>query len=215
MPVNILIAEDHAIMRQGLMVLLEEQPDFRIAGQAQDGREAVELARELKPDIVIMDIDMPEKNGILATKEICSENPDCRVIGLSMLTTSQFITGMFEVGARGYVPKDSAFEELSAAIDSVLKGQMYLSPAVSKTVLTDYVSRIRSDKSSQDSILSDREKQVLQLIAERKASKEIAPRLHVSLNTVIRHRQNIMDKLELHSVAELTRYAIREGLIRA
>jgi len=215
MPVNILIAEDHAIMRQGLMVLLEEQPDFRIAGQAQDGREAVELARELKPDIVIMDIDMPEKNGILATKEICSENPDCRVIGLSMLTTSQFITGMFEVGARGYVPKDSAFEELSAAIDSVLKGQMYLSPAVSKTVLTDYVSRIRSDKSSQDSILSDREKQVLQLIAEGKASKEIAPRLHVSLNTVIRHRQNIMDKLELHSVAELTRYAIREGLIRA
>lgn len=215
MPVNILIAEDHAIMRQGLMVLLEEQPDFRIAGQAQDGREAVELARELKPDIVIMDIDMPEKNGILATKEICSENPDCKVIGLSMLTTNQFITGMFEVGACGYVPKDSAFEELSAAIDSVLKGQMYLSPAVSKTVLTNYVSRIRSDKSSQDSILSDREKEVLQLIAEGKASKEIAPRLHVSLNTVIRHRQNIMDKLELHSVAELTRYAIREGLIRA
>lgn len=214
MPINILIAEDHAIMRQGLMVLLEGEAEFNVVGQAQNGAEAVELARKLKPDIVIMDIDMAEKNGILATKEICSENPDCKVVGLSMLTTNQFIKGMFEAGAVGYVPKNGAFEELALAINSVLKGQMYLSPAISKTVLTDYLIRVKNDTST-CSVLSDRESEVLQLIAEGKVSKEIATKLHVSLNTVIRHRQNIMDKLGFHNVAELTRYAIREGIIQA
>ena len=214
MPVNILIAEDHEIMRQGLIVLFEGEPEFNIVGQAQSGVEAIELARKLKPEVAIMDIEMAEMNGILATKEICIENPDCKVIGLSMLTTNQFITGMFEAGAVGYVPKNGAFEELSIAIDSVLKGQMYLSPSISKAILTDYLGRIKNDKSAPPA-LSDREKQVLQLIAEGKGSKEIAPRLYVSLNTVIRHRQNIMDKLDLHSVAELTRYAIREGIIQA
>jgi DNA-binding NarL/FixJ family response regulator len=215
MPVNILIAEDHAIMREGLQVLLEAEPDFKVVAQAQNGREAVELSRKFKPDVIIMDIDMPEKNGILATKEICSENGDCKVIGLSMLTTNQFITGIFEAGARGYIPKEGAFEELAIAINSVLKGQMYLSPIISKTVLTDYLANIREGKPIINSVLSDREKEVLQLIAEGRASKEIANRLHVSINTIIRHRQKIMDKLELHGVAELTRYAIREGYIQA
>ncbi|MGD8786659.1 MAG: response regulator transcription factor [Phycisphaerales bacterium] len=215
MPANILIAEDHAIMREGLQVLLETEPDFKVVAQAQNGREAVELSRKFKPDVVIMDIDMPEKNGILATKEICSENCDCKVIGLSMLTTNQFITGIFEAGGRGYIPKEGAFEELAIAIDSVLKGQMYLSPIISRTVLTDYLARIREGKPTTNSVLSDREKEVLQLIAEGRVSKEIANRLHVSINTIIRHRQKIMDKLELHCIAELTRYAIREGYIQA
>lgn len=195
-------------------MLLEAEPDFKVVAQAENGREAVELSRKLRPDVVIMDIDMPEKNGILATKEICSVNSDCKVIGLSMLTSNQFITGLFEAGAQGFVPKDGAFEELATAINSVLKGQMYLSPIISKKVLMDYIARIKDDKLKTTLVLSDREKEVLQLIAEGKASKEISNRLHVSVNTIIRHRQNIMDKLELHSVAELTRYAIREGLIR-
>jgi len=214
MPINILIAEDHAMMRQGLMVLLEGEAEFNVVGQAQNGIEAVELARKLKPDIVIMDIDMAEKNGILATKEICSDNPHCKVVGLSMLTTNHFIKGMFEAGAVGYVPKNGAFEELAIAINSVFKGQIYLSPIISRTILTNYLIRVKNDTST-CLVLSGRESEVLQLIAEGKVSKEIAAKLHVSLNTVIRHRQNIMDKLDLHNVAELTRYAIREGIIQA
>ncbi len=196
-------------------MLLEAESDFKVIAHAQNGRQAVELSRQLRPDVVIMDIDMPEKNGILATKEICSENGDCKVVGLSMLTSSQYIGSLFEAGAQGYVPKDGAFEELAAAINSVLKGQMYLSPIVSRKILTDYITRISDCEPSTASELSDREKEVLQLIAEGKGSKEIANKLHLSANTIIRHRQNIMDKLELHSIAELTRYAIREGIIQA
>lgn len=215
MPVDILIAEDHAIMREGLQALLKAEPDFNVVAEAHNGQQAVELSRKFRPDIVIMDIDMSVKNGILATKEICSENPDCMVIGLSILTANQFVAGIFDAGAHGYVPKEGAFEELVTAIKSVLKGQMYLSPIISKSVLTYYLNRNKNDISTITSVLSDREKEVLQLIAEGKASKEIANILHISTNTIIRHRQNIMDKLELHSIAELTRYAIREGLIRA
>jgi two-component system response regulator NreC len=137
------------------------------------------------------------------------------VVGLSMLSSNQYISGLFEAGAQGYVPKDGAFEELTTANNSVLKGQMYLSPIVSRNILTDYVTRVSACKPKTNLELSDREKEILQLIAEGKGSKEISNRLHISINTIIRHRQNIMDKLELHSVAELTRYAIREGLIQA
>lgn len=196
-------------------MLLEAEPDFKVIAHAQNGRQAVELSRKLRPDVVIMDIDMPEKNGILATKEICSDNADCKVVGLSMLTSNQYIGNLFEAGAQGYVPKDGAFEELTLAINSVLKGQMYLSPIVSRNILTDYVTKMGSCKPKTTLVLSEREKEILQLIAEGKASKEISNRLHLSVNTIIRHRQNIMDKLELHSIAELTRYAIREGLIQA
>ena len=213
MPINILIAENHTVMCEGLQMLLESEADFKVVAQAKNGQEAVNMSRQFDPDVVIMDIDMPEKNGILATKDICRENPNCKVIAFSMLTASQYVTGMFEAGASGYVPKESAFDELVSAIKSVLKGQMYLSPAISKTMITHCLSKTEIGHANTASILSDREKEVLQLIAEGKISKEIATRLHVSTNTVLRHRQNIMEKLGLHNIAELTKYAIREGLI--
>ena len=213
MPINILIAENHTVMCEGLQMLLESEADFKVVAQAKNGQEAVDMSHQFDPDVVIMDIDMPEKNGILATKEICRENPNCKVIGFSMLTANQYVTGMFEAGASGYVPKESAFDELVSAIKSVLKGQMYLSPVISKTVITHCLSNTGTSNAATASILSDREKEVLQLIAEGKISKEIAARLHVSPNTVLRHRQNIMEKLELHNIAELTKYAIREGLV--
>ncbi len=212
MQINIIIAEDHIVMREGLQMLLESEDDFKVVAQAGNGHQAIEMNREFKPDVVIMDIDLPEKNGILATKEICRENPGCKVIGFSMLTANQYVTGIFEAGAMGYVPKESAFEELVCAIKSVLKGQMYISPTISKTFLTHYMSKSGNPEAS---VLSDREKEVLQLIAEGKVSKEIASKLHLSNNTVIRHRQNIMDKLKLHNIADLTRYAIREGFVHA
>ena len=213
MATSILIAEDHTVMCEGLQMLLESEPDFKVVAIAKNGREAVEMSRQLNPDIVIMDIDMSEKNGILATKEICTENSYCKVIGFSMLTANQYVTGMFQAGAVGYIPKESAFEELVTAIHSVLRGQMYLSPIISKSVLTHYLAN-QNDENAASSILSDREKEILQLIAEGKTSKEISSALHISNNTVVRHRQNIMDKLELHNIADLTRYAIREGYIQ-
>ena len=213
MEIKILIAEDHAVMCEGLQMLLETETDFKVVAIAKNGREAVEMSRQFNPDIVIMDIDMSEKNGMLATKEICSENPYCKIIGFSMLTANQYITGMFQAGAAGYIPKESAFEELVKAIRSVLKGQMYLSPVISRTFLTHYLTNQSNENITPESILSDREKEILQLIAEGKTSKEISSALHISNNTVIRHRQNIMDKLELHNIADLTRYAISEGYI--
>ncbi|MBN2588305.1 MAG: response regulator transcription factor [Sedimentisphaerales bacterium] len=213
MTINILIAENHTVMCEGLQILLESESDLNVVSIAKNGREAVEISRQLNPDIVIMDIDMPEKNGILATREICTENPSCKVIGFSMLTANQYVTDMFQAGAVGYIPKESAFEELVTAIHSVLKGQMYLSPIISRTILTHFITNQNNENTSSISILSDRELEILQLIAEGKSSKEISLSLHISNNTVIRHRQNIMDKLELHNIADLTRYAIREGHI--
>ena len=215
MPVHILIVENHTVMYEGLQILLESEADFKVVAHAKNGHEAVEMSKQFTPDVVIMDVDLPEKNGILATKEICLENPDCKVMGFSMLTANQFVTGMFEVGACGFVPKESAFEELVSAIRVVLKGQVYLSPAISKTVLTHYLTNRGKGNSDAATVLSDREKEVLQLIAEGMPSKAIAEKLYVSTNTIIRHRQNIMNKLELHNVAELTRYAVREGFIHA
>ncbi len=213
MTINILIAENHTVMCEGLQILLESESDFNVVAIAKNGREAVEMSKQWNPDIVIMDIDLPEKNGILATKEICTKIPSCKVIGFSMLTANQYVTSMFQAGAVGYIPKESAFEELLTAIHSVLKGQMYLSPIISKTILTHFLSNQNNENTSSVSILSDREQEILQLIAEGKSSKEISSSLHISNNTVIRHRQNIMDKLELHNIADLTRYAIREGYI--
>ena len=212
MTTNILIAEDHTVMCEGLQLLLESEADFKVVGIAKNGREAVEMSRQLNPDIVIMDIDMPEKNGMLATKEICADNANCKVIAFSILTANQYVIGMFRAGALGFIPKEGAFEELVTAIHSVTKGQMYLSPIISKTLLVQLISE-DNENASPETILSDREMEILQLIAEGRTSREIAKNLHISNNTVIRHRQNIMDKLELHNIADLTRYAIREGYI--
>ena len=202
-------------MYEGLQMMLESEANFKVVAHAKNGLESVEMSRQHNPDVVIMDIDLPVKNGILATKEICETNPDCKVIGFSMLTANQYVTGMFEAGAAGYVPKEGAFEELVTAINSVIKGQMYISPTISKTFISSCFTNPGNRNTATTSILSDREQEILQLIAEGNLSKDIAGILHISNNTVIRHRQNIMDKLELHNVAELTRFAIREGLVHA
>lgn len=208
---TILIADDHRLLREGLRALLERE-GFRVIAEADNGRTAVRLARELQPDIVITDIAMPDLNGVEATRQICAEAPRAKVLALSMHTESRFVLGILEAGASGYLLKDAAFEELSGAIKAILKDQIYLSPAVAGVVVRQSLGRVEAKRRSQHVELSKREREVLQLIAEGKSTKDIAARLYVSIKTVETHRKQIMDKLDLHSIAELTKYAVREGV---
>ncbi|HEY7555494.1 MAG TPA: response regulator transcription factor [Candidatus Binatia bacterium] len=210
MPQTILIADDHRLLREGLRALLERE-GFQVVAEADNGRSAVRLAKQLQPDIVITDIAMPDLNGVEATRQICAEAPRSKVLALSMHTESRFVLGILEAGASGYLLKDVAFEELSVAIKAVLKDQIYLSPAIAGAVVNQSVGALRS-KIRPRPELSKRELEVLQLIAEGKSTKEIAATLHVSVKTVETHRKQIMDKLGVYSVAELTKYAIREGV---
>jgi DNA-binding NarL/FixJ family response regulator len=177
-----------------------------------NGRSAVKLAKQLQPDIVITDIAMPDLNGVEATRQICAEAPRSKVLALSMHTESRFVLGILEAGASGYLLKDSAFEELAVAVKAILKDQIYLSPAIAGVVLSHSLSRLGSKRKSEQVELSKREREVLQLIAEGKSTKEIAATLYVSVKTVETHRKQIMDKLDVYSVAGLTKYAVREGL---
>lgn len=211
MPPTILIADDHRLLREGLRALLERD-GFRVIGEADNGRSAVRLAKQLQPDIVITDIAMPDLNGVEATRQICVEAPRSKVLALSMHTESRFVLGILEAGASGYLLKDAAFEELTLAIKAVLKGQVYLSPAISGVVLSQSLARFNPNARSDRVQLSKREQEVLQLIAEGQSTKKIAATLHVSVKTVETHRKQIMDKLGIHSVAELTKYAVREGV---
>ena len=211
MPPTILIADDHRLLREGLRALLERD-GFRVIGEANNGRSAVRLAKQLQPDIVITDIAMPDLNGVEATRQICVEAPRSKVLALSMHTESRFVLGILEAGASGYLLKDAAFEELTLAIKAVLKGQVYLSPAISGVVLSQSLARFNPNARSDRVQLSKREQEVLQLIAEGQSTKKIAATLHVSVKTVETHRKQIMDKLDIHSVAELTKYAVREGV---
>jgi DNA-binding NarL/FixJ family response regulator len=208
---TILIADDHRLLREGLRALLERD-GFQVVAEADNGRSAVRLAKQLQPDIVITDIAMPDLNGVEATRQISVEAPRSKVLALSMHTESAFVLGILEAGASGYLLKDAAFEELSTAIKAVLKGQIYLSPAIAGLVVSQSLGRLGSKPRSQRAKLSKREQEVLQLIAEGKSTKEIAATLYVSVKTVETHRKQIMDKLDIHSVAELTKYAIREGV---
>jgi DNA-binding NarL/FixJ family response regulator len=212
MSTKILIADDHKIMREGLRNLLEKQADFEVVGEAENGSGAVKKAMELSPDVMIMDIGMPDLNGIEATRQILSENPQIKVIALSMHAENRYIAEMLKAGALAYLLKDSTFEELIKAIRSVLAKKIFLSQTIAETVITDYVTHIPRESFSAFSILTQREREVLQLIAEGKSTKEIASTLFLSVKTVETHRQNIMEKLNLRSVAELTKYAIREGI---
>jgi DNA-binding NarL/FixJ family response regulator len=209
---KILLADNHKLFCDGLRTLLTDIPGFRIVGEANNGRVAVRLARELVPDLVIMDIGMPELNGMEATRQIRAELVDTRVLAVSMHSDRQYVSGMLAAGASGYVLKDSAFSELAQAIQIVMNGGRYLSPDIIGVVLDDYVQRLTPTPNSALSKLSDREREVLQLMAEGYATKEIGARLHVSRKTIETHRKNIMLKLELFSVAELTKFAIREGV---
>lgn len=212
MTIKVLLADDHKIVRDGLRTLLEKHADIAVLGEAEDGREALHLTRKLSPDIVVMDIAMPELNGIEATRQILSDHPGVKIVALSMHSDKRFVSEMLKAGASAYLLKDCAFEELITAIRTVMKGKIYLSPGIAGVVLEDYIRKDSKKDSSVFSVLSDREREVLQLMAEGKTTKEVAAHLNVSIKTVETHRTNIMTKLDIHSIAELTKYAIREGL---
>jgi DNA-binding NarL/FixJ family response regulator len=212
MTIRILLADDHKILRDGLRSLIEQQQDLEVIAEAEDGRTAIRLAGKLSPDVVIIDIAMPGLNGIEATRMITSRKPSLRVIALSMHSDRRFVMGMFKAGASAYLLKDSAFEELIQAIHAVMAHGTYLSPRLANDVLKDYIRRFPDDTGSVHSVLSAREREVLQLLAEGKSTKQIAENLAVSIKTVETHRQQIMAKVGVRSVAELTKYAIREGL---
>jgi len=212
MCIRVLLSDDHRIMREGLRSLLEKEPDIELVGEAEDGRSTLELASKLKPQVVVMDISMPDLNGIDATRKLLEKLPSVKVLALSMHTDQRFIEGMLRAGATGYLPKDCASEELIRAIRTVLSNQTYLSPSIADVVRRDYLSQRRGADISVSYVLTEREREVLQLMAEGKNTKEIASRIQVSVKTIETFRQHIMQKLNLHSLAELTKYAIREGL---
>jgi DNA-binding NarL/FixJ family response regulator len=211
--VKILLADDHKIMREGLKALLEKQLDIQVMAEAENGLEAVRLTRKIKPDIVIMDIGMEELNGIEATRQIVAEVPGVKIIALSMHSDKRFVIEMLKAGAFGYLLKDSAPEELTSAIRAVAANQPYLSPKITDVVLKDYLGALSlQTEPTAFTVLTPREREVLQLIAEGNTTKEIASALQVSVKTIETHRQQMMEKLNIRSVAELTKYAIREGL---
>lgn len=212
MGVRILLADDHGVVREGLHSLLEKQPDMEVVAEAANGRETVALSRRLKPDVVIMDITMPDLNGIEATRQIVADTPGIKVLALSMHSTRKLVLEMLSAGASGYLLKHSAFEELGRALQTVMNNQIYLSPKIAGVLVDNYLQALKARDPSAVAALTCREREVLQLLAEGKGTKEIAERLHVSVSTVESHRKQIMDKLNLHSIAELTKYAIREGL---
>ena len=207
--IRILLADDHAVVRQGFKMLLGAQPDMEIVGEASNGREAVETAESLRPDIVVMDVAMPELNGIEATRRLASSVPHTRVIALSMHKDSVYVREILRAGARGYLLKDSGADDLVSAIRAVARGESYLSPAVSNAVLDDY----RRHVTNPIDLLTSREREVLQMLAEGKTNKEIAGVLNLSVYTVDAHRGRIMEKLNLHSINELVRFAVRNGLV--
>jgi DNA-binding NarL/FixJ family response regulator len=215
MGTRILLADDHRIMREGLKSMLREEPDMSVAGEAENGRQAIEMAEELAPDIVVMDIGMPDLNGIEATRRIVADTAGVKVIALSMHSDRRFVAEVLKAGASGYVLKDGAFEELAVAIRTVMAGQTFLSPRIADVVVEDYLRGMNRGTGMAPGVfaaLTPREREVLQLLAEGKATKEAAACLHVSVKTVETHRRQIMSKLDIYSVAELTKYAIREGL---
>ena len=212
MSIRVLIADDHKIMLAGLRSLLEKQTDFEVVGEADNGRKAVKMAQEKTPDVVVMDVSMPDLNGIEATKQIIESLPDTRVIALSMHSDKRFVMGMLRAGASGYLLKDCASQELANAIAQVAGGKKYLSPEITGVVIDDFLLGGSAEEvATAASPLSPREREVLQLIAEGWSTKQIASHLYVSIKTIETHRRQIMKKLDLHAIADLTKYAIREG----
>jgi DNA-binding NarL/FixJ family response regulator len=208
---KILLADDHAIIREGLAKLLT-QAGHKIVGEAEDGRAAVRQAAELMPEIVVMDIGMPGMNGIEATRVILEKTPTLKVIALSMHGDATYVGRMLQAGARGYLLKECAFDELAQAIDDVTKGRIYLGRKIQGVVVGDYVERLSGNHTGAAVSLTNKEREVLQLVAEGKSTKEIAQALGITVKTVETHRHNIMDRLGIRSIAQLTKYAIRQGL---
>ncbi len=212
MKTRILLADDHTLLRQGVRNMIDAEEDMEVVGEAADGRTAEQLALKLRPDIVIMDISMPGLNGIEATRRIAAEKDAPRVIALSMHIERRMVVEMLNAGASGYLLKDCLFEEVLSAVRIVAARSTYLSPRITDVVLKDYVHRIPKEELTVLTSLSGREREVLQLLAEGKKVKDIAGLLHISVKTAEFHRQKIMEKLDIHTIAELTKFAIREGL---
>lgn len=212
MRVSVLLADDHALVRAGLRKLIESLPDIEVAGEADDGQALLLLAGQLQPNLVLMDIAMPGLNGLEATARLSKSHPQTRVLILSMHQGEDYVRQALRAGAAGYILKDAAPVELERALKTVLRGETYLSPAVSKGVMSDYVQRLRREATPSEA-LTPRQREVLQLIAEGESTKEIARRLKLSVKTVETHRSQLMKQLDLHEVAALVRYAIRTGLI--
>jgi two-component system response regulator NreC len=211
MAIKMLLVDDHEIMRQGLYMLLEKQPDIEVVGMAHNGRMAMEMARELAPDLIVMDVNMPGLDGVDATRQITATDSKVKIVALSMHAKKGFIVEMLKAGASGYVLKESAFSELIAAINTVLSGEVLLSSKITRIVIDDYVQD-RTGGGLQSAPLTERENEVLKLIGDGKSSKEIALLLELSVKTVDACRRRIMAKLNIDSVADLVKYAIREGL---
>ena len=212
MRMRVFLVDDHKIFREGLKTMLEKQPDIEVVGEAENGREAVGVVPELLPDVVIMDVVMPEMNGIDATRQIVAKSPSVKILGLSMQADIRYVTEMLKAGASGFLLKDCDFNELLLAINTVRENRTYLSPGINENMIRDYLNVLSKDTLSSFSLLTMREREVLQLMAEGRSMRNIADHLGLSVKTIETHRQNIMDKLGIRSIAELIKYAIREGL---
>jgi len=212
--IRVLIADDHGIVRKGLRRQLEQRTDFEVVGEASDGREAVRMAEELSPDVIVMDIAMPNLNGIEATTQIVKKNPRIGVIMLSMHSDETYLTRTLAAGAKGYLLKDNADVDLYRAVQVVAQGKPFFSPTIANTLLEDYMRQLQQ-RGLQDSydLLTDREKEILQLLAEGKSNKEVAIILNLATATVETHRTRLMQKLDLHSAADIVLYAVRKKII--
>ena len=212
--IRILLADDHTVMRRGLRLLIESQPEFSVVAEAADGRQAVQQAEATMPDVAVMDIAMPNLSGIEAAQRIATAQPNTAIVMLSMHSDEGYVLRALKVGAKGYLLKDSAEGDLIEAIKAVHQGKTFFSPEISKMLVADYVREIRT-RGHEDTydLLTSREREILQLLAERKSNKEIALALNISVYTIETHRRNLHDKLNLHSLAELILYAVRKGII--
>ena len=209
---KILLVDDHEILREGLRTLIETKTDMEVIAEADNGRTAIQLARKLKPDLIIMDIIMHDMNGMDASREIIAELPDVKIIALSMHSDRRFVLGMLKAGVSGFLLKECAFKELTSAINAAVANQTYLSPKIANTVIKDYMQHVSDKDISPSQALTGREREVLQLIAEGRSTRQIANDLNISVKTVEARRRQIMEKLDLNNIADLIKFALREGL---
>ena len=211
--IAVLVADDHTIVRKGICSLIDGKADIQVRGEAEDGREAIEKVEALSPDVVLMDITMPRLNGLEATRQIKKMFPQVKVLALTMYTNEEYILQILQAGASGNVIKQAAPAELISAIHAVYNGDSFLSPSISKTIIDEYLKHSAPSLPAEHEKLTDREREVLQLIAEGYSNREIADKLQVSIKTVSVHRTNLMEKLEIHNVTDLVKYALRKGII--